>query len=174
MNVGTWLLILVVLLSLGLMGCSIFLLLRANATSRPSSPIPNMTPTPSSDEMTTTSILKTVTEAMAAQSEATRQMVVDLVQGRVPPSNGRQATPPTNSVTPTTFDPDQNLLDPGIEAVLQRQADEQREETLLQERRVWQERFADLERRRREMTNEPSSLDGLDDRSSPFQNESPI
>jgi hypothetical protein len=92
-----------------------------NLTSTPPSPTPSTTPTPASDDVAL-KMMTTALHAMSTESEATRQMVVDLVQGRpLPTTTGPSETAPTLNELPLIYDYDSTPLSPGIEAVLARE-----------------------------------------------------
>jgi len=115
-----------------------------NHLSTPPSPTPSTTPTPSSDDVAL-KMMTTALQAMSTESEATRQMVVDLVQGRPQQmTTGTRETEQTPSELPLIYDYDSTPLSPGIEAVLARE-DEETSETL--ERRRLQMERADLQER---------------------------
>lgn len=88
-------------------------------------------------------------EIYETQAKETRELVVTILQGRVP--TGPPVTLPIESESSTRFDDDwgnSGPLPPGIEAILDREAEESQLRALQQQRLDYQQRIQDLEAER--------------------------
>lgn len=110
---------------------------------RRASPTPSTKPTPTSNDSET---LTMISRMFLDMQRETRSLVLDLVQGRVEQQSSPQVTVPTENERQITYDYDSTPLHPGILAVEEREAEEQLQEVSLRERRVLQERMAELAR----------------------------
>lgn len=127
-------------------------------TSTPPSPIRNGTATQISEEVAL-KLMDSMAKTFTTQMEQTRQMVVDLTQGRESQSpTGTQETWPTQNERPPVFDYDSTPLSPGIEAVLAREETETEQARILREREELQEQLiekqAELDRSRLEQSSQ--------------------
>lgn len=86
--------------------------------------------------------MKTMSEMFAQERRETREMVLDILQGRAT-TTSQQVILPMPNEQPTSYD--DGPLPPGIEAVMAREAEETLQVPLLAERRALQERLAELQ-----------------------------
>ena len=98
-------------------------------------------------------------KTFTTQMEQTRQMVVDLTQGRESErTTGTPETLPTQSERQITYDYDSTPLSQGIEAVLAREKAETEQARILREREELQEQLiekqAELDRSRLEQSSQ--------------------
>ncbi len=129
-------------------------------SSTPPSPTPSTTPTPISEEVAL-KLMDSMTKAFSEQMRETRQMVVDLTQGRESQSpTGTQETWPTQSERPIAFDYDSTPLSAGIEAVLEREEMETAQARILREREELQERLIETQAEMDRLRLEQSSQEG--------------
>jgi uncharacterized membrane protein YccC len=129
-------------------------------TSTPPSPTPSTTPTLISEEVVL-KIVDSMAKVSAEQMKETRQMVVDLTQGRESQSQtGTPETWPTQSERPIAFDYDSTPLSAGIEAVLEREEMETEQARILREREELQERLIEKQAEVDRLRLEQSSQEG--------------
>jgi hypothetical protein len=106
-------------------------------------------------------MMTTMKEILREEREETRKLVMGLVYPTYPSaqSNGSVSPPVDTPPQDPWQEYDQMSLDPGIEAVLARESEEERLQALLRERAVSQGRLRELqEQERRLMEAEGSSL----------------
>lgn len=129
------------------LGMCIFLLLDRNRSSTRDSPTPSTTPTPTSpDVVTLMTMMKEMTET---RDKEISRLVTSLVFGVQPqPTTGLQETSPTPNDLLTNYDDDSIPLSPGIEQILDREANETVLGALQKERRELQEHIAELQQAR--------------------------
>jgi hypothetical protein len=143
MTTNDWALILLLFLCVVLTGALLFLLLLRSPSSKTPSPTPTSTPpTPSVDP--TMVLATTMVEMMQKESQATRTLMETLMLGREPTTSSETSTP-FSPEQATTWDYDQTPLAPGIEATLEREAEEDVLLPLLREREESQRRIAELQ-----------------------------
>lgn len=133
--------------------------LKSHSSSRPS-PTQSTTPTPTSDDPAL-ALMKAMNEAWSKQMEQTRQMVVDLTQGRESQRpTGTPETWPMPSEKLLDFDYDSTPLSPGIEAVLEREENETEQARILREREELQEQLIEKQAEMDRLHLEQSSQEG--------------
>ena len=117
------------------MATCVFLLRTRSHSSTPSSPTPSTTPTnPSADFVTLmTTMLTTMRSTSEASARETRELVTELVLGRPQPT-GTQEMLPISNASPVTYDYESTPLSPGIQAQIDREADENEQDRLQRER----------------------------------------
>jgi hypothetical protein len=131
-----------------------------NRSSTPPSPTQSTTPTPTSDEVAL-KMMETLNSAWAQQMHETRQMAIELTQGRESPNQiGTQETWPMQSERPIAFDYDSTPLSAGIEAVLEREDKETEQARILREREELQEQLIDKQVELDQFNLEQSSQEG--------------
>lgn len=136
-------------------------------TSNLSSPTPPTKPTQTSDDLLT--MMKMMTEMFQGFQKETRELVLDILQGRGQTLTSPQVISQIDNVTLTNYDDDSMIpLPPGIEAVMAREVEETQQAALLRERAALQNRLAELtEERNRLYESEDSSLPFSDNSNDP-------
>ncbi len=151
-------LILLASLSLMTMGFCAYLLLAKSPSSKNPSPTPtSMPPMPSADPMV--QMMQMMTRMMETSQKENRELLEMVMFGKEMP-------PSTNSTTfsteqPEIFDPDSTPLSPGIESVLEREMEEEREDRSRTERAVLQQRLAELQAEELQRMAQNGSEDSL-------------
>lgn len=151
-------LILAGFLLLILMGLLAYLALTPSRLSKPPTPTPTSTPSTPSE---TVELAKLMMTMMQDQAKENRHLMETLMLGR---EQVETTTPPSStslSEPLTTFDYDSTPLSPGIEAVLDREVEEDQQALLLRERRVLQERLSTLQEEELKMMALNGSEDSL-------------
>ena len=129
-------------------------------SSTPPSPTPSTTPTPISEEVAL-KLMDSMAKTFSDQMRETRQMVVDLTQGRESQSQtGTPETWPMQSEKPLAFDYDSTPLSAGIEAVLEREEMETEQARIRRERADLQEQLIEKQAELDQFNLEQSSQEG--------------
>lgn len=118
-------------------------------TSSSPTPTPTTRPEASSETTTTIQMMTMMRDIFETQAKETRELVVTILQGRVP--TGPPVTMQIESASSTRSDDDwgnSGPLPPGIEAILDREAEESQLRALQRERLDYQQRIQDLEAQR--------------------------
>ena len=154
----TILIVLACLIAMTMWGLIIVARLKSRSSTRPS-PTQSTTPTLISEEVALR-LLDSASKAFSEQMRETRQMVVDLTQGRESASQtGMPETSPTWNERPIAFDYDSTPLSAGIEAVLEREEMETAQARILREREELQERLIEKQNELDRLQSETSSED---------------
>ncbi len=141
-----------------LMAALLFLLLRRSPSLTTPSPTPTSTPPTPSDPVITM-MMKTM-EMMEKEATENRRLVEILTLGRPPESLAPTETSSTSSIEqPGVYDPDSTPLSLGIEAILDREREEDEQLRLMRERAALQEKLRATTLEWQRLTDQSASED---------------
>jgi hypothetical protein len=131
---------------------------RLSTTSTTDSPPPKSTPDQTSSESEVLAMMKMMTETMTAQATETRRLVTQLMWPQLTGPTSTSQTQPELMEAPDPWAPyDAMELSPGLQAVTQREAEEERFQASQRERVALQGRLRELQEREMELLEQDSS-----------------
>lgn len=137
---------------------------RMSRMSTQTSAPPTTSPSPSSaaeSESTMTSMMKTMIEALTTELTETRTLLRNVVLPQTLPGSYQQQNGSQEQVQQAiAYDYDQTELSPGIQGVLQREAEEDEQLRLLRERAHYAGRLRELQEEEQRRLEEASSSQG--------------
>jgi hypothetical protein len=141
MTIDQALILLVSLLLIAMVALFCLLLKRSHLLTRDSPTATSTQPTPSDPLV---EMMKMMTTMMREENKETRSLMELMMLGRpVPESQETLST--FSKPLPMEFDYDSTPLSPGIEAVMERELEEDQQEVLMRERIALQERMRELQ-----------------------------